>query len=96
MAIIGLLIILAYLGSKIVQRIGIPQVVGFILIGVLLGSSCLHIVPISLVRELDFISEIALGLIGFDMGSHLRFSELRRLGWPTSCCAVWASSAEPG
>ncbi len=80
LAIIGLIIILAYLGSKVIQRIGIPQVVGFILAGVLLGSSFLNVVPISLVHELNFISEIALGLIGFDMGSHLRFEELRRLG----------------
>ena len=80
LAIIGLIITLAYLGSKMVQRIGVPQVVGFILVGVLLGSSFLNIVPLSLARELGFISEIALGLIGFDMGSHLRFDELRRLG----------------
>ena len=80
LTIIGLIITLAYLGSKVVQRIGIPQVVGFILVGVLLGSSFLNVVPLALVRELGFISEIALGLIGFDMGSHLRFDELRRLG----------------
>ncbi len=80
LTIIGFIIILVYLGSKVVQRIGIPQVVGFILVGVLLGSSFLNIVPLSFAQELGFISEIALGLIGFDMGSHLRFSELRRLG----------------
>ncbi len=80
LSIIGLIIILAYLGSKMVQRIGIPQVVGFILVGVLLGSSFLNLVPLPLVHELGFISEIALGLIGFDMGSHLRFGDLRRLG----------------
>ena len=80
LTIIGLIIILAYLGSKVIQHIGIPQVVGFILVGVLLGSSLLNVVPLSLVQELDFISEIALGLIGFDMGSHLCFEEIRRLG----------------
>ncbi|HHN94180.1 MAG TPA: hypothetical protein ENK17_05375, partial [Anaerolineae bacterium] len=80
LTIIGLIITTAYLGSKFVQRFGIPQVVGFILVGVLLGSSFLNIVPLSLVHELGFISEIALGLIGFDMGSHLHFGELRRLG----------------
>jgi NhaP-type Na+/H+ or K+/H+ antiporter len=37
-------------------------------------------VPLSLAHELGFISGIALGLIGFDMGSHLCFSELHRLG----------------
>jgi Kef-type K+ transport system membrane component KefB len=30
--------------------------------------------------ELEFVSEIALGLIGFEMGSHLRLGELRRMG----------------
>ncbi len=80
LSIIGLIIVLAYLGSKVVQRLGIPQVVGFILVGVLLGSSFLHIVPSSLIGELGFINEIALGLIGFHMGAHLRFNELRRTG----------------
>jgi Kef-type K+ transport system membrane component KefB len=80
LSLIGLLIICAYLTSKGMQRIGIPQVVGFIVVGVLLGSSFLNIVPLPLVRELAFISEIALALIGFDMGSHLQFKDLRRLG----------------
>jgi len=80
LSLIGLIIICAYLTSKGVQRIGIPQVVGFIVVGVLLGSSFLNIVPLPLVRELAFISEIALALIGFDMGSHLQFKDLRRLG----------------
>jgi Kef-type K+ transport system membrane component KefB len=77
---IGLIIILAYLGSRGLQLLGAPQVVGYILVGVLLGSSFLNIVPMPLVNELGIISEIALGLIGFEMGSRLRLSELRRMG----------------
>jgi Kef-type K+ transport system membrane component KefB len=80
LSLIGLTVICAYLASKGMQRIGVPQVVGFILVGVLLGSSFLNVVPLALVRELAFVSEIALALIGFDMGSHLHFRELRRLG----------------
>jgi Kef-type K+ transport system membrane component KefB len=79
-ATLGLLITVTFLGSKLFQWIGIPQVVGFIVMGVLLGTSFLNLVPIELVNELTFISELALGLIGFDMGSHLRFNEVRRLG----------------
>lgn len=77
---IGLLIGMAFLGSKLFQRVGIPQVVGFIVMGVVMGSSFLNIVPLELIEELTFISQIALGLIGFDMGSHLLFKDLRRLG----------------
>ena len=80
LAVIGLLIAVYFLGSKAFQRVGIPQVVGFIVIGVALGPSLLNIVPPELSEELIFISQIALGLIGFDMGSHLLFGELRKLG----------------
>lgn len=80
LAVIGLIIAVTYLGSKIFQRFGIPQVVGYIIIGVLLGTSFLNVVPLELTEELTFISKIALGLIGFDMGSHLLFKDLRKLG----------------
>jgi Kef-type K+ transport system membrane component KefB len=80
LAIIGLIIAVAFLGSKAFQRFGIPQVVGFISIGAVLGPSFLNLVPLKLCDELTFISEVALGLIGFDMGSHLLFKELRKLG----------------
>ena len=77
---IGLLLISSFIGSKLFQRFGIPQVVGFIVLGVLHGPSFLNVIPLELSNELLFISEIALGLIGFDMGSHLRISEIRKLG----------------
>jgi Kef-type K+ transport system membrane component KefB len=80
LAIIGLIIAVSFLGSKLFQRFGVPQVVGFIVIGVLLGPSFLNIVPLELSEQLLFISEIALGLIGFDIGSHLLLGDLRRLG----------------
>ncbi|NIV39012.1 MAG: cation:proton antiporter, partial [Anaerolineae bacterium] len=36
--------------------------------------------PLELSEQLIIVSEVALGLIGFDIGSHLLFGELRRLG----------------
>jgi Kef-type K+ transport system membrane component KefB len=80
LTMIGLMIAVSFLGSKLFQRVGIPQVVGFIVIGVVLGPSFLNLVPLDLSEQLLFVSEIALGLIGFDIGSHLLFSDLRRLG----------------
>ena len=78
--VIGMLVAVAFLGSKLFQRLGIPQVVGFIVLGVLHGPSGINVIPLELSGELIFISEIALGLIGFDIGSHLRLDDLRRIG----------------
>jgi NhaP-type Na+/H+ or K+/H+ antiporter len=91
LAILGFLIAVSFLGSKIFKHIGIPQVVGYIVFGVLLGTSFLNIVPLELSNELIFISEIALGLIGFDMGSHLRFNALRKLGRSISVILIFES-----
>jgi Kef-type K+ transport system membrane component KefB len=77
---IGMVLIAAFLGSKIFQRLGVPQVVGFIVMGVLLGNSFFNVIPLDLVEDLSLISLVALGLIGFDMGSHLHFAELLKLG----------------
>ena len=91
LAILGFLIAVSFLGSKIFKYFGIPQVVGFIVFGVLLGTSFLNIVPLELSNELIFISEIALGLIGFDMGSHLRFNNLKKLGRSISFILLFES-----
>jgi len=80
LTLIGLIIVLAFIGSKLFNRLGIPQIVGFIVTGVVFGPSFLNIVPIELSSELLFISEIALGLIGFDIGSHLKLSEIHKIG----------------
>ena len=80
LALIGLTITVSFGVGQLLKRIGIPQVVGFLFAGLLLGPSFLHLIPDELNQNLGFISEIALGLIGFEMGSHLRLEELRKLG----------------
>jgi Kef-type K+ transport system membrane component KefB len=80
LTLIGITIGAAFFTGQIFRRLGIPQVVGFIVGGVFLGPSFLHLIPEGLNTSLTFVSEIALGLIGFDMGGHLRFDELRKMG----------------
>jgi NhaP-type Na+/H+ or K+/H+ antiporter len=81
LALVGITLVAAFLVGKVFSRFGIPQVVGYIVTGTLLGPSFTHTIPPELNDSLTFISEVALGLIGFDMGGHLKFSELRKIGW---------------
>ena len=80
LTVMGLVIAVAFLTGKAFQRLGIPQVLGYIVAGLFLGGSFFNAVPPELADQLTLVSEIALGLIGFDIGSHLRFGELRKLG----------------
>ncbi len=79
LALVGLTLGVAFGLGQLLRRVGVPQVVGYITAGVLLGPSLLHLIPGELNDSLTFISEIALGLIGFEMGGHLRLSELREM-----------------
>jgi len=80
LALVGLTVVFAFLVGKVFQRVGIPQVVGYIVGGALLGPSALNLVPGELNSSLTFVTEIALGLIGFEMGGHLVFGKLRQMG----------------
>ena len=80
LAIVGLIILGSFFVGHIFRRLGVPQVVGFIVAGTALGPSILGVVPQELSDSLTFVTEVALGLIGFEMGEHLRFGELRKLG----------------
>lgn len=80
LAIIGVITLIGFFVGRVTRRFGVPQVVGYIIAGVILSPSLLHVVPVELVESLDFVSELALGLIGFEMGLHLHWKSLRKLG----------------
>ncbi len=75
--LIGITLLLGQVGAGLLRRIKVPQVVGYILMGVLLGKSALNwIRP----ETLAGVTSIALGLIGFTIGSQLYFPQLAKLG----------------
>ncbi len=78
--LMGLALILGYAGSKIVGRFKFPGVVGYILIGLILGPSFLGIFTDHLVDSMGIISDIALAIVAFTIGSEMRAGVLRRQG----------------
>lgn len=78
--LIGICLVLGLATTKITDKFSIPHVVGFILLGVLLGGSFLNIFSYSHISDLGIFSDLALGFIGFGMGEHLHRSQLRLLG----------------
>jgi Kef-type K+ transport system membrane component KefB len=66
------------LGASLFQRIRIPQVVGYIAIGLILGQSGFHIVQASDISSLAPFNLFALGLIGFLVGGELQADNFRK------------------
>ena len=77
---LGLILLLALLAGHLVKVVRIPEVTGYILAGVALGPSLLGWVSAENLQALEVLSEVALGLILFSIGSVFEFSLFRRLG----------------
>jgi Kef-type K+ transport system membrane component KefB len=78
--IIGCIIVAAFYLGKTVKIIKLPSLIGFMLLGVLLGPSLFNILGEARQEQLSFITEIALGFVALSIGLELKFSSLKKLG----------------
>ena len=77
---LGLILLLALLAGNLVKVVRIPEVTGYILAGIALGPSVLGWVSHDNLQALEVLSEVALGLILFSIGSIFEFKRFRRIG----------------
>ncbi|MDD4647912.1 MAG: cation:proton antiporter, partial [Sphaerochaeta sp.] len=68
-------------GSKVLTTtLKIPEVTGYVLLGVLLGGSLVNLLSTQVLDILSPLSSIALALIAFMIGIELKIDVIRRLG----------------
>lgn len=80
LTIIGLCVLGGIMGAWLFQRLHVPQVVGYIVIGVLIGESGLRLVHQADILALRPFNLFALGLIGFLVGGELHGSIFKKYG----------------
>lgn len=77
---LGAAIAIGLLFNRIVKRLGLPNVTGYLVAGVLIGPSCLQIIPDTWVHGLTLLVNVALGFIAFSIGGEFRFSKIKNIG----------------
>jgi len=80
LVIIGLAVFLGTVGARVFQMLRIPQVVAYILIGVVIGRTGLKLIGADIVNSLEPLNFFALGIIGFLIGGELRRETFRKHG----------------
>ncbi len=76
---IGSMLILGYVLARISETLGLPEITGFIVAGLIMGSGGLAVLGSNASEDLSVITEVALGLIALTIGGELRLSKLRRV-----------------
>jgi Kef-type K+ transport system membrane component KefB len=76
---LGIMIFVGFLAGLALEKLKFPLITGYIILGMLLSPSVLNIIPIETVGQLDIVTDIALGLIAYLIGSSLHWEDIRRL-----------------
>ena len=92
---IGILVLLGIgvlggaLGAWFFQKIRIPQVVGYIAFGILIGKSGLKLLDGGDIENLRSFTWFALGIIGFLVGGELQFETFKKYGKQFTQILLW-------
>ena len=78
--VIGIITLAGFYLGKTMHFVRLPSIIGFMLVGVLLGPSVLGFLGEELKGSIDFITDIALGFVAISIGLELSFSALRNQG----------------
>ncbi len=78
--VLGICAFLGMIGARIFQKIKIPQVVGYIVIGLIIGETGIGIVDAADITKFQSLVYVALGVIGMLVGSELKISEFKKYG----------------
>lgn len=84
--LLGVITIVGFYFGGLARRVNLPSIIGFMLLGVLLGPSALGLFSGEYndtpgnIGEFSFITEIALGFVAFTIGAELSLRSLRQLG----------------
>ena len=78
--IFGIAIFGGFTSSLFFKKIRIPQVIGYIAAGVILGQTVLGLITPDDIKSLAPFNNFALGIIGFLVGSELLFDDMKKYG----------------
>jgi len=77
---IGIIFVLGALMEWLSPKVGLPKVVGYLLLGLAIGPEILGIVPKHFVQDTHIIIDLALSLIAVLVGANLKYSTLKGMG----------------
>jgi NhaP-type Na+/H+ or K+/H+ antiporter len=77
---IAILLILGIIGGNIAEKLKLPRVTGYIIVGMIFGPSGLHLINKDFLYEIKLIKVLTLGFVGFNIGMELNKLTLKLKG----------------
>lgn len=77
---LSLAMIIGLLMTRVMKKINLPNVTGYLIAGLIAGPYCLKIFEAGELDSLTVVTEAALGFIAFSIGGEFKLSSLKQLG----------------
>ncbi len=77
---LGTAIIIGLIFNRLVKKLGLPNVTGYLVAGVIIGPCFFQIIPHEFLGELTLLVNVALGFIAFSIGGEFHLSKIRKIG----------------
>lgn len=78
MMALGFTLIVAYLAGKMIERLTLPKITGYLIAGILIGPYFLNLLSVEVVKNLQLIDNIALCLIALTAGGEFRYRNIKK------------------
>lgn len=78
--LVGSCLLIGLGAGKLVSRLRLPSVVGYLLAGVVLGPSALGMIGAKATHEMGIITDFGLGIVAFMIGSEITWKLVKRMG----------------
>lgn len=77
---IAIMLLLGLLSTRLMKLIGLPNVTGYLIVGLIIGPYALGIISHDVYDSIEILSSIALGFIGFSIGVEFKLSHVKEIG----------------
>lgn len=89
---VGLILLAALVAGHAAQLVRVPEVTGYLLVGVVIGPAGFDLITHENITTLGFLSDVALGLILFNIGSIFEASNFRQVGPGVIRVTLWEAT----
>jgi Kef-type K+ transport system membrane component KefB len=73
----GLILLLGFIGARLLKYVRLPSVTAFLLVGILIGPHIFNLVTEEIFAGADFFTNLVLGIIAFSLGENFRFDKIK-------------------
>ncbi len=77
---LGIIFLLGSLTQWLTRKLPVPKVVGYLLLGLLIGPEVFNIIPESFIEKSHFVIDMSLSLIAVMIGATLKYSQIKKVG----------------